>query len=242
MTIKVEDNAPVGQRRNVTATFDIKVAFVPIDTNDPEVKTELELTFPDLDYDTVVAGNEANFIATLNATLSAKNPGVIFVHFELRKGSVIATFDMITQQTKKEDVLNQIAQEVNSEQGLTLNFQGTPYTSKGIKVENNTYTVSQNDGGKDTTNTSNMVSQHNRYRYSTPYKLFLTQDFVFSVPRSHLLSKRRFSKSFIMLFFFQTVVTCHCRYGCWNTISGWRSCSNYRRLSSIQEEKPKTLL
>lgn len=163
VTIKVEDNAPVGQRRSVNATFIIEVAFVPIDTDDPEVKTELELTFADVDYDTVVAGNENDFIAALNATLSSENPGVTFVHFELRKGSVIATFDMITQQTKTVDVLNQIAQEVNSEQGLILNFKGNNLTSNSIKVENNTYTgtVPQDKGNGD--GTSNMVSPHNRY-------------------------------------------------------------------------------
>lgn len=142
LVIKVEDKAPAGLRRSVNVTFNVEVAFVPTQSSDPEVKTELELTFPNVDYDAVILGNEASFIAALNATLTLQNPGVIFVHFTLRRGSVIATFDMITTESTQNEALNRIASDVNSDNGFTVDFNGVALKSNSIKVENQTYVPS----------------------------------------------------------------------------------------------------
>ena len=167
--VKIEDNAPSDQRRSLTVTVHVDVVFHPRDTQDPEVKKVIELTFPDVDYDTVILGNEASFIAALKDTLVADHPGVIFVHFELRKGSVIATFDMITPSSNVTSVVNQLANQVTSNGGLTVSFNGKAYTSNKMKADDETYqagsdkddddsiVVSDNNPAKNTTDLMQVV-------------------------------------------------------------------------------------
>jgi hypothetical protein len=140
--VKIEDNAPSDQRRSLTVTFHVDVMFHPRDTQDPEVKKVIELTFPDVDYSTVIRGNEDSFIVVLREKLVANYPGVIFVHFELREGSVIATFDMITSSSNVTDIVNQLANEVTSNEGLAVNFNGETYTSNKMKADDQTYEAS----------------------------------------------------------------------------------------------------
>ena len=145
LAIKIEDNAVVGQRRSVTVTFDVKVTFESSNTVDPEVKREIELTFPDADYDAVVLGNEANFIAALAARLSSSYRAAIFVHFVLRKGSVIATFDMIMQQSNVSSLLNQLANEVESTTGLIVTYNGQDYATNKMKVDSKIYKAASDE-------------------------------------------------------------------------------------------------
>ena len=145
--VKIEDNAPSDQRRSLTVTFHVDVTFQPRNILDPEVKKVIELTFPDVDYDTAILGNEASFIDALEDTLVEKSPGVIFVHFELRKGSVIATFDMITPSSNVTNAVNQLASQVTSSGGLTVSFNGEVYTSNKMKADDEIYkTVAEDDG------------------------------------------------------------------------------------------------
>lgn len=145
--VKIEDNAPSDQRRSLTVTFHVDVTFHPRNTLDPEVKKVIELTFPDVDYDTVILGNEASFIDALKDTLVRKNPGVIFVHFELRKGSVISTFDMIASSSNVTNAVNQLASQVTSSEGLVVSFNGEVYTSNKMKADDKLYeSVSDDDG------------------------------------------------------------------------------------------------
>ena len=137
--VKIEDNAPSDQRRSLMVTVHVDVTFHPRNTQDPEVKKVIELTFPDVNYDTVILGNEASFITALNNTLVSDHPGVIFVHFELRKGSVIATFDMITSSSNVTNVVNQLANQVTSNQGLMVSFNGEAYSSNKMKADDETY-------------------------------------------------------------------------------------------------------
>ena len=136
--IKVEDSGPVGQRRFTTTIFHITVVFVPEDSDDPEQVTELELTFSDVDYNTV---DETAFITALNDSLTTQNPDVTFTHFELHEGSVIATFEMIATTSKKTEVINNIAAAVNSPQGLTINYQNKIQQAGGFKVDKTDYTI-----------------------------------------------------------------------------------------------------
>lgn len=146
LTVKVEDNGAVQERRSVEVSVQITVSFTPDNTStDPEALTELELVFQDADYDTVVLGNEENFIAAIKRTLTQKYPNAIFVHFNVRKGSIIVTFEMITRQSKQTEVLNQISGDVNSPQGLQLQFNGTTLTSNDFKKEGETYKVPEKD-------------------------------------------------------------------------------------------------
>ena len=140
--VKIEDNASSDQRRSLIVTFHVDVTFHPRNTQDPEVKKVIELTFPDVDYATVILGNETGFIAVLKDKLVSNHPGVIFVHFELREGSVIATFDMITSSSNVTNVVNQLANEITSNGGLTVNFNGETYTSNKMKVDDETYEAS----------------------------------------------------------------------------------------------------
>ena len=143
--IKVEDNAPSDQRRSLIAIFHVDVIFHPRNTQDPEVKKVIELTFPDVDYDSVILGNEANFIGVLKQKLESNYPGVVFVHFELRKGSVIATFDMITSSSNVTSAENQLANQVTSGEGLAVSFNGEVYTSNKMKADDKIYQADSED-------------------------------------------------------------------------------------------------
>jgi hypothetical protein len=146
LTVRVEDNAPVGERRSVETPVNITVSFTPDNTSsDPEVLTELELTFADSDYDTVVLGNEANFIAEIKILLSQKYPNAIFLYITVRKGSIIVNFEMITSQSQQTAVLNQISSDVNSPGGLQLEVNGTTITSNDLKRDGTTYTAPGNN-------------------------------------------------------------------------------------------------
>ena len=145
--VNIEDNAPSDQRRSLTVTFHVDVTFQPRNILDPEVKKVIELTFPDVDYDTVILGNEASFIDALKDTLVEKSPGVIFVHFELRKGSVIATFDMITPSSNVTNAVDQLASQVTSNGGLTVSFNGEVYTSNKMKADDEIYETVAEDNG-----------------------------------------------------------------------------------------------
>ena len=145
--VKIEDNALSGQRRSLTVTFHIDVTFHSRNTLDPEVKKVIELTFPNVDYDAVIVGNEANFIAALKDTLIRNSPWVIFVHFELRKGSLIATFDMITSSSNVTNDVNQLANQVTSSEGLAVSFNGEVFTSSKMKADDKIYEADSDDDG-----------------------------------------------------------------------------------------------
>lgn len=139
LVVKIEDNAPPSQRRSLTLRFHIAVIFHPRNKQNPEVLKVIELTFSNVDYDDVILGKEASFIAALKDTLTDNYPGVIFVHFTLRKGSLIATFDMITSSTNATRVVNKLANQVTSNGGLAVSFNGEVYSSNKIKADDKTY-------------------------------------------------------------------------------------------------------
>lgn len=143
--VKIEDSALSDPRRSSTGIFHVDVTFHPRDTQDPEVKKVIELTFRDVDYNAVVLGNEAEFIAALKGALVAKHSGVIFVHFELRKGSVIATFDMITSSSNVTNVINELADQVTSGGGLSVSFNGNVYTTDKMKTDDKIYQANSDD-------------------------------------------------------------------------------------------------
>jgi hypothetical protein len=146
LTVRVEDNAPVGERRSVETPVNITVSFTQDNTSsDPEVLTELELTFGDADYDAVVLGNEANFIVEIKILLSQKYPNAIFLYITVRKGSIIVNFEMITSQSQQTAVLNQISSDVSSPGGLQLEVNGTTITSNDLKRDGTTYTAPGNN-------------------------------------------------------------------------------------------------
>lgn len=167
LTVKVEDNGQ--ERRSVEVSVQIKVSFTPDNTStDPEALTKLELVFEDADYDTVVLGNEENFIAEVKKTLTQKYPNAIFVHFNVRKGSIIVTFEMITKQSKQSEVLNQISGDVNSPQGLQLQFNGTTLTSNDFKKDGKSYEVPDKDDSSNVVRWSFLLkisktSEYNRW-------------------------------------------------------------------------------
>lgn len=162
LTIKVEDNAPEGRRRSVTVSFAIEVTFHSSNTEDLEVKKEIELIFPDMDYDTVILGKESNFIAALSNILSSKHPGVYFVHFKLRKGSVIAAFDMITTQSNVTNVLDQLVAEVTSTKGLTVTFNGQNFTTNKMQVDNEIYNAASHKESEDSAMVSRGLKRKNK--------------------------------------------------------------------------------
>ncbi len=146
LTVRVEDNAPVGEKRSIETPVNITVSFTPDNTSsDPETLTELELTFEDADYDTVVLGNEENFIAEIKILLTQKYPNAIFLYITVRKGSIIVSFDMVTKQSQQSEVLNQISSDVNSPGGLQLQINGTTITSNDLKQDGKTYTAPGNN-------------------------------------------------------------------------------------------------
>ena len=146
LTVKVEDNAPVGERRSAETTVQLTVSFASDNTtSDPETVTELELTFEDADYDSVVGDNMENFIVEVKRALTQKYPNAIFVHFSVRRGSIIVTFEMISKQSQQSEVLNQIANDVNSPGGLQLQYNGTTLTTNDFKQDGTTYKVPENN-------------------------------------------------------------------------------------------------
>jgi hypothetical protein len=146
LTIRVEDNAPLGKRRWLETLVNITVSFTPDSTSsDPEVLTELELTFEDADYDTIVLGNEDNFIAEMKRLLTEKYPNAIFLYIRVRKGSIIVNFEMITKQSQQTEVLNQISDDVNTPSGLQLQFNGTTLTPNDLKQGGTPYTPPGNN-------------------------------------------------------------------------------------------------
>ena len=153
LTIRVEDNALGGDRRSVETLVNITVSFTPDTTSsDPEVLTELELTFEDADYDTIVLGNEDDFIAEVKRLLTEKYPNAIFLYIRVRKGSIIVNFEMITKQSQQNVVLDQISNDVNSPSGLQLQFNGTTITPNVFKQDGTTYTPPEkNDDDNSTT-------------------------------------------------------------------------------------------
>ena len=155
LTIKVEDNAPAGKRLSTQTTVEISVTFTPDTTaSDPEVLAELQLTFADADYNSVVQGKEEDFIAEVNRSLSLKYPNAIFTNFAVREGSIIVTFDMITRESQQTDVLIQISNDVNSPGGLQLEYNGTTITTNELKRDGVTYKAP----GSDSEDSSTVVS------------------------------------------------------------------------------------
>ena len=155
LTIKVEDNAPAGKRLSNQTTVEISVTFTPDTTaSDPEVLAELQLTFADADYNSVVQGKEEDFIAEMNRSLSLKYPNAIFTNFAVREGSIIVTFDMITRESQQTDVLIQISNDVNSPGGLQLEYNGTTITTNELKRDGVTYKAP----GSDSEDSSTVVS------------------------------------------------------------------------------------
>lgn len=155
LTIKAEDNAPAEKRLSTQITVEISVTFTPDTTaSDPEVLAELQLTFADADYNTVVQGKEEDFIAEMNRSLSLKYPNAIFTNFAVREGSIIVTFDMITRESQQTDVLIQISNDVNSPAGLQLEYNGTTITTDELKRDGVTYKAP----GSDSEDSSTVVS------------------------------------------------------------------------------------
>ena len=152
LTIKVEDNSPPGERLSNQITVEISVSFIPDNTSsDPEVLTELELTFQDADYNSVVGDNEEDFIAEVNRSLSQRYPNAIFTNFRVREGSIIVTFDMITRQSQQTGVLLQISSDVNTPEGLQLEFNGTIIITNDLKQDGVTYKPPGSDSEDDST-------------------------------------------------------------------------------------------
>ena len=147
--IKVEDSAQESSRKSAQAQLTIAVVFVPTgDSSDPNQLTEeIQITFPDMDYDATVVGNEDAIISSLNDSLTEENPDALFIHFQLTKGSVIATFEMITRQSKTNSALNNIAS------GVTLTHSnGQSYkTDDNMKVKNHVYKTTKQTDKKEPT-------------------------------------------------------------------------------------------
>lgn len=97
--------------------------------DDPLVTVTVELTF-DGDYDQVIGGKEEQFQAYCENQLSKIYPDATFSDCRVRKGSIIATFNMTLRKSKKQATIDNLWDDVK--EGLKFEFNGETLTTRPI--------------------------------------------------------------------------------------------------------------
>ena len=97
--------------------------------NDPLVTVAVEITFEG-DYDEVVGGKEEQFQDLCERELSKIYPDATFTDCRVRKGSIIATFNMTVRKSKQKATVDKLWGDVK--EGLKLEFNGATLTTLPI--------------------------------------------------------------------------------------------------------------
>ena len=105
--------------------------------NDPLVTVNVEITFEG-DYDTIVKGKEEQFEARCITTLSEYYPETTITDCKVRKGSIVASFNMTLPGSKQNTTLSKLWEDVKK--GMTLDFNGaTIKTLPSMQVDGKDY-------------------------------------------------------------------------------------------------------
>lgn len=106
--------------------------------NDPFVTVNVEITFEG-DYDTIVKGKEEQFEKGCVTTLSEYYPETTITNCKVRKGSIVASFNMTLPGSKQNTTLAKLWEDVSK--GMTLNFNGATMTTlPRMQVDGKDYT------------------------------------------------------------------------------------------------------
>lgn len=97
--------------------------------DDPLVTIPVEFTFEG-DYDQVIKGKEEQFQSYCENQLSKIYPDATFSDCRVRKGSIIATFNMTLRQSKKQAMVDNLWDDVK--EGLKFEFNGATLTTRPI--------------------------------------------------------------------------------------------------------------
>ena len=107
--------------------------------NDPSVTFPVEITFEG-DYDEVVKGKEQEFQSQCESKLSEMYPDATVTNCRVRKGSIVASFNMTVPKSKREETVNKLWEDVK--EGLKFEFNGATLTTLPImKVDGDTKKV-----------------------------------------------------------------------------------------------------
>lgn len=97
--------------------------------NDPLVTFPVEITFEG-DYDEVVKGKEQEFQSHCESKLSQMYPDATITNCRVRKGSIIASFNMTVPESKRGETVDKLWEDVKD--GLKLEFNGATLTTLPI--------------------------------------------------------------------------------------------------------------
>ncbi|KAL9957254.1 hypothetical protein ACROYT_G038868 [Oculina patagonica] len=111
--------------------------------NDPLVTFPVEITFEG-DYDSVVKGKEQEFQSHCESKLSELYPDATITNCRVRKGSIIASFNMSVPASKSNETVDKLWEDVK--EGLKLEFDGATLTTLPImKVGSETRKVEEKE-------------------------------------------------------------------------------------------------
>lgn len=107
--------------------------------NDPLVTFSVEITFEG-DYDEVVKGKEQQFQSYCESKLSEMYPDATISNCRVRKGSIVASFNMTVPESKREDTVDKLWEDVK--EGIKFEFNEATMTTLSImKVDGDTREV-----------------------------------------------------------------------------------------------------
>lgn len=107
--------------------------------NDPLVTLPVEITFQG-DYDEVVKGREQQFQSQCESKLSELYPEATITDCRVRKGSIVASFNMTVPESKREATVDKLWEDVK--EGLKFEFNGETLTTLAVmKVDGETKKV-----------------------------------------------------------------------------------------------------